>query len=466
MTLLALALLCVTPPPAATVAKAEAMVKDKQWEELYLAFATATPASYAKGDLPRLAKALSTGCAALLADDAVLANSLGEKSVVFEPTAEGLYCTGLSGLRTDQRAAAETSFREGMAKFPKDLRFPLELGRLFAAEGDEAGARGVLAKIPKKAPEWADAQAVLKQLTSPKQKDPGGAERNAGDEPPAPRKSGRPTPDDEAPRPSPGDQIGHGPPPSTGTMGYESSVDSEGRRVRANQYFRFRYFSNQKDFGQRAEFEGTVQAALETAREAAERVLGVARKTPTDVVLYSRAEFELHHGPQYAQRIAGFYSESAIRMNDTAEITPQNQAVLVHEYTHAVIDELASFHPHPNVPIWLNEGLAEYTEWQFQGHDGASGRVATALKQQANNGTLPSLATMANEALVNTSNPQLAYAYSASAVKVLVHKHGIAEVIALIRECGRGKTFAAALQEHYNQDLADLDAEVVNDLKG
>ncbi len=465
MTLLALALLCAAPTPPPTAAKAEAMVKDKQWEDLYLAFATATPASYAKGDLPRLAKALSAGCAALLADDAVLANSLGEKSVVFEPTAEGLYCTGLSGLRTEQRAAAETSFRDGMTKFPKDLRFPLELGRLFAAEGDEAGARGVLAKIPKKAPEWADAQAVLKQLGSKGRE--GAAERPATDEPaPIPRKGGRRAPDDAQPPPAPSDVVGRGPPPSTGTLGYESSVDSEGRRVRANQYFRFRYFNNQKDFGQRAEFEGTVQAALETARQAAERVLGVARQTPTDVVLYSRAEFELHHGPQYAQRIAGFYSASAIRMNDTAEINPQNQAVLVHEYTHAVIDELASFHPDPNVPIWLNEGLAEYTEWQFQGHEGATGRAATALKQQANNGSLPSLTTMAHEALVNTSNPALAYAFAASAVKVLVHKRGIAEVIELIRDCGRGKSFAVALKDHYGQEVADLDAEVVNDLKG
>jgi hypothetical protein len=465
MTLLALALLCAAPTPPTTLAKAEAMVKDKQWEDLYLAFATAAPSAYQKSELPRLAKALSTGCAALLADDAVLANSLGEKSVVFEPTAEGLYCTGLSGLRTDQRAAAEASFRAGMTKYPKDLRFPLELGRLFAEEGDEAGARGVLARIPKKAPEWADAQAVLRQLGGGPKKPQGSDEVTPI--PQAPQRGGKRPPAEEAPPPpGGGDQVGRGPPPSTGTLGYESSVDSEGRRVRANQYFRFRYFSAQKDFGQRAEFEGTVQAALETAREASERVLGFARKTPTDVVLYSRAEFELHHGPQYAQNIAGFYSASAIRMNDTAEINPQNQAVLVHEYTHAVIDELASFHTHPNVPIWVNEGLAEYTEWQFQGHDGPPGRVATALKQQAMGGKLPSLRTMENEALVNTSNPQLAYAFAASAVKMLVHKRGIAELVELIRECGQGKPFAAAFQDRYGEDLAALDAEVVNDLKG
>src|SRR6185436_2190694 len=105
-----------------------------------------------------------------------------------------------------------------------------------------------------------------------------------------------------------------------GSSSYESGVDEEGRRTRGNQYFRFRYFNGQRDFGQRADYEGRVQSALEEARQASNRLLGQARQSPTDVILYSKAEFVMHHGAQAARAIAGFYSENAIRMNDSAEI--------------------------------------------------------------------------------------------------------------------------------------------------
>ena len=52
--------------------------------------------------------------------------------------------------------------------------------------------------------------------------------------------------------------------------------------------------------------------------------------SPTDVILYSKSEFIMHHGAQAARSVAGFYSDNAIRMNDSAEINPHNQTVLVH----------------------------------------------------------------------------------------------------------------------------------------
>ncbi len=450
------------PSPSATAAKAQAMASAKQWDELYLAFGSANPASYGKGDQAKVAKALAEGCLALVTDDAPVAYSLGEKSVAFGPSADGLYCLGLSATRTEQPAAADEALRSGLTRFPKDHRFPLELGRLLAIEGDTAGARGMLGRIPKKAPEWAEAQGVLKKLAS--------VEKPAADEavtvasPPSRRegRGGPRAPDEGQEPPRPGG-VGRGPPPSTGTLGYESSVDDEGRRVRANKYFHFRYFNSKRDFGQRAEYEGKVQAALEEARQASERIIGVSRTTPTDVILYSRAEFELHHGAQAAQMIAGFYSQSAIRMNDTAEINPHNQAVLVHEYVHAVVDELTGFHH--EVPIWLNEGLAEYTEWQYEGHDGPEGRLGMVLKQQALAGKLPPLSTMANGALINSSNPPLAYAYAASAVRVMVGKRGVREVVELIRDLGKGQPFEAAFKDHYGQEASAFDTEVLNDLR-
>jgi hypothetical protein len=234
--------------------------------------------------------------------------------------------------------------------------------------------------------------------------------------------------------------------------------------VRANQYFRFRYFSAKRDFGQRADYEGSVQAALDEARRASDRLLGVARSTPTDVILYSRSEFELHHGAQAARAIAGFYSASAIRMNDSAEINQQNQAVLVHEYVHAVMDELTGFRD-GSVPVWLNEGLAEYTKWLYEGHETPPLGQARAIKQLALNDQVPPLSNMSRGPLIGMSNPALAYALSAMAVKVLVNKRGVGEVVSLIRDCGRGMDFGTALSQHFGQSGEDFDREVVNELK-
>ena len=444
-------LLAGPKPPAA---QAVEWARAQKWEELYLAFAAVSPQAYAKSEQPVVAKALAQGCLALLGDDAVMAYSLGEKSVAFVASAEGLYCTGVTGVVTEQRAAAESAFRSGQAKYPKDYRFPLELGRLLAEEGDLAPARAALLKIPKKAKEWPDAEAVLRRLS-----------KSSAEEPLASEDKRPPTVAvDEGSGPPPGaDRVGRGAPPSTGSLTYESSVDDEGRRVRANQYFRFRYFNAQRDFGQRAEYEGRVQGALDEARRAAERIVGVARQTPTDVILYSRKEFELHHGQQAALAVAGFYSGSAIRMNDSAEINPHNQSTLVHEYVHAVVDEVAGFHSGA-VPVWLNEGLAEYTSWQYEGREGPTGRLDVALKQQALARRLPSLSVMSQGPLIGMSNPAMAYALSAVGVKVLVAKRGMREVVGLITDLGKGTSFKEAYQQHYGHEVEELDADVASEL--
>src|SRR5205085_5271721 len=96
---------------------------------------------------------------------------------------------------------------------------------------------------------------------------------------------------------------------------YESGTGPGDLRTRDNRYFHFKYFNNQRDFGQRAEFEGQVASALEEARQHADSVLGIARESPVDVILYTREEFALHQGEAAARTVAGLYSQNAIRVN-------------------------------------------------------------------------------------------------------------------------------------------------------
>lgn len=457
--MLALAL-SLTLAAAPTAADAKRLAKTGSWEELYLAWAAVEPKGYGKKDAQAIGRALAQGCAALLGDDAVMAYGLGEKSAAFDPSADALYCLGLSARRTEQRASAEGAFRTGMKRFAKDGRFPLELGRLLADEGDSAGALAALARVPAKAKEATEAKALAERLhgASPAG---GGGEVATVASPTAPM-------DDDFPAPAEPTRRGAPPPrPPSATslsgLGYESSVDAEGRRVRQNAYFRFLYFNAKRDFGQRADYEGSVQAALEQARTAAKRLLGVAREQPVDVILYSRDEFRLHHGPQAAAAIAGFYSENAIRMNDSAEINQRNQVTLVHEYVHAVVDELLDFNG-AALPTWMQEGIAEYVEWRYQGQDRPELPQARALGALARQKQLPSVADMSQGPLIGMSNPALAYALSGCAVKWMVQKVGMPEVIALIRDTGRGVPFKKAFEEHVGKDFTRLDEELQSDL--
>jgi hypothetical protein len=431
--------LALTLTAAPTAADAQRLAQTQGWEALYLAWATVEPRGYSKKDALAIGRALAQGCAAVLGDDAVMAFGLGEKAAAFEPSAEALYCLGLAARRAEQRAAAESAFRAGAGRFPRDGRFPLELGRLLADEGDTAGALAALARVRGGARESSEARAL--------------AARVRGEVAPGERAGARRA--EGSPRTAP-------PGAATG-LSYESSVDGEGRRVRQNAYFRFLYFNAQRDFGQRAEYEGTVQAALEQARAAATRLLGAARERPVDVVLYSREEFQLHHGPRAALMVAGFYSESAIRMNDSAEMTARVQATLVHEYVHAVMDELLGFN-HAALPTWMHEGVAEYVEWRFQGQDQPPRAQAKALEGLARQGALPSLGALSQGPLIGTRDPALAYAQAACAVRWMVQAAGMPAVLAVIRDAGQGTPFAEAFERHLDRPLEALDRALRDDL--
>ena len=93
-------------------------------------------------------------------------------------------------------------------------------------------------------------------------------------------------------------------------------------RTRTHGGFDIRYFNNERDFGQRADYEGRIAEALDDASGFTRRILGFARERPVEVILYTRDEFRAHMGERAARSVAGLYSMDAIRINDAAELTP------------------------------------------------------------------------------------------------------------------------------------------------
>ncbi|WNG22427.1 tetratricopeptide repeat protein [Cystobacter fuscus] len=440
--LLLSALLSAAPP---TPAQAQKLAAQGNWDELYLAWAAVKPKTHSPAERRTIATALLQGCETLAGSDAVMAYSLAERAVNFLETVRGLRCLVRTALVTDQRGAAEEALRQGLEHFPKQGYFGLELGRLLLEDKDAEGALAVLRRVPSRAPEAPQAQALMqKALAAANEENAARAQLLAIER----RFSG----EAEAPPSRPA---------STSGLAFASSVGEDGMRTRANSRFIVKYFNNARDFGQRAEYEGRIVAALDEARTHTRQVLGEARETPVDVVLYTREEFRTHQGAALARAVAGLYSAGAIRINDAAELTPQTKATLVHEYVHAVVDDLvgADAGGQP-VPVWLNEGLAEYVEWRYLGSDKPPYSLVNRLRGAAQAGQLPSLSRMAGEALIQQGDPALAYGTAGMAVRELLSQGGPGRLLGLIRQVGQGSTFEEALQHQYGRSVTQLDEAV------
>ena len=123
--------------------------------------------------------------------------------------------------------------------------------------------------------------------------------------------------------------------------------------------------------------------------------------------------------------------------------------ILWHEYTHAVIHDLAK----GQCPIWLNEGLATLQESRVRSVDLSLARAAFR------GGDLP-----APQALwdVPYEEEQLALHYQTSFLfaQYLVKRWGWRELVRLLKRMGQGVGVSEALQAQYRTDPATLEKEI------
>jgi tetratricopeptide (TPR) repeat protein len=448
-------LLALTLAAAPSLQQARTWAADKAWEELYLGFSAARPEELPTADRPALAGLMLDGSRALAGTDAVMAWSLAELAEKFHATPAGLLQLARTARATDQASAAEAALRRGLKQFPGDGELALELGRQLLEEQDLKGAAAVLEQVPAKSPRAAEARALLGKARAGLKEEKAALQEADAIE----RRilTGVPAASGGEVRP------GGGTPSDVGSLTYESSEGAGGMRVRQNSRFRFRYFSQGRDFGQRAEYEGRIQAAMNEAWEANQRILGAVRSSALEVVLYSREEFTIHHGAGAARAMAGFYGDGAIRMNDSAEITAEVKSTLVHEYVHAVTDELAG---NAALPRWFAEGIAEYVQWRYLGGDGPPLALASRMKAAAARGALPTLPSMASNPPLGTADPAAAYSFCALSVRELARQGGFPGLLQLLGDVKAGTGFDQALERRYGKTAETLDAAVRKTLAG
>lgn len=423
--------------------QARRLAAARSWDELYLAFSNKVPDSVAATRRPAVAKALRQGCQALLKSEPILAAAMGERAILYEASEDGVLCAARAATASDQRGAAEETLRKGKARFSRSSAIKLELGQLLLSEGDAQAAVEVLQEIDGKSAQASKLLSVARATLEAKQQALAQAEALAvkaslSKTEPAAAKA------------------------TTDSLSYESGTQ-DGMRTRTNRRFAIKYYKGNRDFAGRAEYESKVVSALDLAYSRSKQILGRSTEKQVDVILYSAEEFAARFG-SLAGVAAGLYKDGAIHMNHAAEIDDENTTTLVHEYVHATLDMLLDGKA-LSVPMWLNEGLAEYVEWRHQGRDGPPYVLTGALRAAALSGNEPKLEHMGvGMSLIGQPNPSLCYAASAVAVKMLLGRGGAHKLLELCRGIAAGEPLDRAFRRHYGSSLDDFQEELRREL--
>ncbi|MHB9037639.1 MAG: peptidase MA family metallohydrolase [Armatimonadota bacterium] len=124
-----------------------------------------------------------------------------------------------------------------------------------------------------------------------------------------------------------------------------------------------------------------------------------------------------------------------ISVDASGVFSPADQT-LAHEITHAVIFRILGAKV-TDLPLWVNEGIAQYESEEFPDADNAT--VATAA---ADIGLIP-LADLSK--IFPKNKMDLAYAESASAIRYMVNKHGKSSPRLMLKELALTGSFDRAM---------------------
>jgi tetratricopeptide (TPR) repeat protein len=419
---------------SAPVDEAEALAQSKDAEQLFLKFASAKPDEYSAPERKRLAAALFKGASGAR-HDPMIAVALAERAAVLDKTPEALTLLGQIEMDLDQRSSAARHLDEAIALKAghgpalvaraelavKEQDFAVAVDRYQKAQAGGAAVGPALAKarasLQKK-------QADLDELKSTEtqiQAKVSLAERNAA------RDWVRQVLEED------------------GRATERKRLAPDGVRKQEMAHFVFSYSAGNKNAGEMMDFESKVERVLNKTYDFIVDRLGHRLERRTPVVLLTRAEFMQKYSGTREAGAAGFWDGAQIVINGGAELNQVFAEVMVHEFTHAVVTDLAG----RGAPRWLNEGFAENMRLSAIGTNGKLPEGERAvLTKLSRAGQLPKLAQLDAMLVGMGGDVRIAYALSGEAVRLLLDRRGYGEFLDMLRAMKRSGHPLKLVEQH------------------
>jgi hypothetical protein len=228
-----------------------------------------------------------------------------------------------------------------------------------------------------------------------------------------------------------------------------TSEDGQPERVEKAEHFRVIYdhhFAG-RSYGDR------VLRLLAHSRGTSQQSLGRVLPRPLDVRIYTRTQYLDAYQHRFGFATVGFY-DGAIHVVSGRQPEGELQALLAHEYTHALFQDALGAHR----PFFMNEGLAEREEERARGRPAlARGEWRRLLEALRAREWIPLETLVAGFGGLEGSRALLAYLESRATIEFIESRRRGALSRWLAR-CGKGEEWEAALRAETGWDTAALDA--------
>jgi hypothetical protein len=181
--------------------------------------------------------------------------------------------------------------------------------------------------------------------------------------------------------------------------------------------------------------------------------IGTYPERPIKIYIYASTS-DLQEAMIYSQEWTGgvaFADFGIIAISIPPAILDWGKRALVHELTHLVVHQ-ATFSPYGQLPLWLDEGLAMYSEGELDSD------FRSCLEGAIPEDELISVRSLCSPFSAYSEKACLSYAQSYSLVEYLLDSYGQDKMLDLLALLKQGNTYDEALIEVYGFDIDGLDA--------
>jgi hypothetical protein len=173
-------------------------------------------------------------------------------------------------------------------------------------------------------------------------------------------------------------------------------------------------------------------------------------------LIYGKKDFE-NFEHRRTGRVGVYDGKIRLSLLDGKFTPDEISRIITHEYTHAVIHDIAL----GNCPIWLNEGLAKYEEFKH------TDKKLSALRNAVDKNKIIPLKEL-ESAFKNpkgAAHLQIAYEESYTMVKFLIDRYSLYNVRKILESFREGKDIESTFQKWLNLSIAEFEKCWMEDLK-